>query len=232
MTTQLIDTEPTHLADKLNWLRAGVLGANDGIVSVAGLVMGVAGAQTNSTTLLLAGIAGLVSGALSMAGGEYVSVSSQSDTEIAELAKQRQRLAENPIRERDALADLYRSRGVSSWLAREVADELSANDALSAHAELRLGIRADEQTNPWSAAFASFFSFAAGALIPLILMVATPAQGRVIATMIGVEIALALTGYTSARLGGASCGAAVVRNMLVGTITMGITYGVGMFFNI
>ena len=223
-------TEPTHLADKLNWLRAGVLGANDGIVSVAGLVMGVAGAQVSVRALLIAGMAGLVSGALSMAGGEYVSVSTQADTERAALNSQLVRLREHPNRERAALADEYRHRGLSPALADQVADELSEHNALAAHAETRLGIRHDEVTSAWTAAIASFFAFALGAMIPLVLMLASPTQVRVRATLIGVELALMLTGYTSARLGCAPPWRAVGRNMLVGSLGMGVTYLVGSLF--
>ena len=230
MTTDVKLAEPVHLADKLNWLRAGVLGANDGIVSVAGLVMGVAGAQASHQTLLLAGLAGLVSGAISMAGGEYVSVSAQADTERAALIATSKRLHSDPERERAALAAVYRERGLSPQLAEQVADELSEHNALAAHAETRLGIRADETTSPWAAAIASFIAFALGALLPLILMVASPAEIRVVATLIGVALALLLTGYTSARLGGARPGRAMARNVLVGTAGMGITYLVGTLF--
>lgn len=230
MTADPTTREPTHLADKLNWLRAGVLGANDGIVSVAGLVMGVAGAQASSHSLLIAGMAGLVSGALSMAGGEYVSVSTQADTERAALVAQQRRLELNPAKEREALVGVYRDRGISPVLAERVADELSDHDALAAHAETRLGIRSDELTSPWAAAIASFIAFAIGAAIPLILMVTSPEAIREWATLIGVEIALALTGITSARLGHAPVVPAMVRNMLVGSLGMGVTYLVGTFF--
>ena len=172
------ETEPTHLAGKLNWLRAGVLGANDGIVSVAGLVMGVAGAQATKESLLIAGVAGLVAGALSMAGGEYVSVSTQADTERAALEAQNARLKANPDRERDALAEAYRQRGLSPLLAEQTAGELSNHNALAAHAETRLGIRHDEVTNAWAAAIASFVAFAIGASIPLVLMVLSPGSAR------------------------------------------------------
>ena len=215
-------TEPTHLADKLNWLRAGVLGANDGIVSVAGLVMGVAGAQVSVRALLIAGMAGLGSGALS--------VSTQADTERAALDSQLVRLQEHPNRERAKLADEYRHRGLSPALADQVADELSEHNALAAHAETRLGIRHDEVTSAWTAAIASFFAFALGAMIPLVLMLASPTQVRVRATLIGVELALMLTGYTSARLGCAPPWRAVGRNMLVGSLGMGVTYLVGSLF--
>lgn len=224
------ETEPTHLPGKLNWLRAGVLGANDGIVSVAGLVMGVAGAQATKESLLIAGVAGLVAGALSMAGGEYVSVSTQADTERAALEAQNARLKANPDRERDALAEAYRQRGLSPLLAEQTAGELSNHNALAAHAETRLGIRHDEVTNAWAAAIASFVAFAIGASIPLVLMVLSPGSARVWATLIGVELALALTGYTSAHLGNASPARPVSRNMLVGTLAMGVTFLVGTAF--
>lgn len=222
--------QPMHLADKLNWLRAGVLGANDGIVSVSGLVMGVAGAQVSKEALLIAGVAGLVSGALSMAGGEYVSVSSQSDTERAALQAQAARLKSDPVNEQATLAEVYRKRGLSPLLADQVAEELTAHDALAAHAETRLGIRADELTSPWAAAVASFIAFAIGAAIPLVLMVVSPPETRFWATLVGVEVALALTGFTSARLGNAPAAPALVRNMLVGSLGMGLTYLVGTFF--
>lgn len=230
MAIQTLTAEPTHLGGKLNWLRASVLGANDGIVSVAGLVMGVAGAQASSQALLIAGMAGLVSGALSMAGGEYVSVSTQADTERAALNLVRRRLSDQPQIELDALAAGYRRRGLSPLLASQVADELTAHDAVAAHAETRLGIRSDELTSAWMAAFASFVAFALGALIPLVLMVASPESVRVPATMIGVELALCLTGFTSAKLGAAPPLRAMLRNMLVGSVGMGITYLVGTFF--
>lgn len=223
-------TEATYLAGKLNWLRAAVLGANDGIVSVSGLLMGVAGAQAGSRALLIAGLAGLVARALSMAGGEYVSVSTQTDTERAALAAQRNRLTSQPNEERGTLIRLYQERGLSAVLAEQVADELSHHDALAAHAETRLGIRPGELTSPWSAAVSSFVAFALGALIPLLLMVASPVSMRVVATIIGVELALLLTGYVSAKLGGADPGRAIVRNMLVASLAMTTTYLLGTVF--
>lgn len=230
MTTAVKISEPTHLADKLNWLRAGVLGANDGIVSVAGLVMGVAGAQASQQTLLIAGLAGLVSGAISMAGGEYVSVSAQADTELAALDATTRRLSADPEGERLALAAVYRERGLSPDLADQVAIELSEHNALAAHAETRLGIRADDITSPWAAAIASFIAFALGALLPLVLMVASPQEVRVPATLVGVIIALLLTGFASARLGDANPLRPMARNVLVGMAGMGVTYLVGTLF--
>lgn len=219
--------ESTRLAGKLNWLRAGVLGANDGIVSIAGLLMGFAGAQANSRAILVAGLAGLVSGALSMAGGEYVSVSTQADTEKAALDAQARQLSLHPDEELRILAGSYQDRGLSPLLAQQVADELTQHDALTAHAETRLGIHPGELTNPWAAAASSFVAFAIGALIPLVLMVLSPVSLRVGATVVGVELALALTGYTSARLGGAASGRAIIRNMFVATAAMAATYLIG-----
>ncbi len=224
--------EPTHDGDtrlnaKLNWLRAGVLGANDGIVSTAGLVMGVAGAAVSSTTLLIAGLAGVVAGALSMAGGEYVSVSSQRDTEIAAIEAERRKLASQPEEELATLAAIYRGKGLSPETASSVARELSAKDALGAHTEAKLGIDAEERTSPWHAAWASMAAFTVGAMIPLLAMVLSPASVRVWATVAAVSVALLLTGYTSAHLGGGSPVRPMSRNLVVGTLAMGLTYFVG-----
>ncbi len=224
--------EPKHDGDtrlnaKLNWLRAGVLGANDGIVSTAGLVMGVAGAAVSSTTLLIAGLAGLVAGALSMAGGEYVSVSSQRDTEIAAIDLQRRKLAAQPEAELATLAAVYRSKGLLPETAATVARELSARDPLGAHTEAKLGLDADERTSPWHAAWASMAAFTVGAIIPLLAMVLAPVTVRVWSTIIAVSVALLLTGFTSARLGGGSPVRPMARNLVVGTLAMGLTYFVG-----
>ncbi|HNV10285.1 MAG TPA: VIT family protein [Propionibacteriaceae bacterium] len=215
------------LNSKLNWLRAGVLGANDGIVSTAGLVMGVAGASASRSALLIAGLAGLVAGALSMAGGEFVSVSSQKDTEIAELAQEQWELTNNPDGELEELADIYRSKGISDELAHRVATELTAHDALAAHAEAELGISSLERTSPWHAAIASMIAFTLGATIPLLLMVLSPHDYRVLSTLIGVLLALMLTGWVSAHMGGAGKGRPMVRNVIVGTLAMLLTYLVG-----
>ncbi len=230
MTIARTVPEPTHLAAKLNWLRAGVLGANDGIVSVAGLLMGFAGAQASPRALLIAGLAGLISGAFSMAGGEYVSVSTQKDTERAALEAQNNRLSEQPENELRTLARGYEQRGLSPDLAKQVAQQLTNHDALTAHAETRLGIRPDEITSPWAAAASSFIAFALGAFIPLMLMVTSPLSWRVAATIAGVELALFLTGYVSSKLGGADPGRAILRNILVATLAMAVTYVIGTFF--
>lgn len=216
-----------RLASRLNWLRAGVLGANDGIVSVGGLVLGVAGTSNERGTLLTAGVAGLVSGAVSMALGEYVSVSSQSDTQRAALALERRELAETPEQELAELAGIYRGRGLSEQTARTVAEELTAHDALAAHAEAELGFDPEELNSPTQAAFSSFVSFTLGALIPLAAVVFPPASARVWVTFAAVLVALALTGALSARLGGARIRAAVLRLMVGGAVGLGVTYLIG-----
>ena len=185
---------------KLNWLRAGVLGANDGIVSTAGIVVGVAAATVERGPILTAGLAGLAAGAVSMALGEYVSVSTQRDTEKALLAKERTELAEQPVVELDELTALYEAKGLSATTARTVAEELTAHDAFAAHVEAELGISADELTNPWQAAFSSAAAFTVGALLPLIAILVAPAPWRIPVTALVVLIALALTGVVSASL--------------------------------
>ncbi|WP_240135800.1 VIT1/CCC1 transporter family protein [Streptomyces sp. MUM 178J] len=226
-------TEPTHaeahgaLGARLNWLRAAVLGANDGIVSTAGLVVGVAGATTDRSTLLTAGLAGLLAGSMSMAAGEYVSVSTQRDSEKAALAVERREPRDQPEEELDELTGLLKDRGLSEDVAREAAEQLTASDALRAHARVELGIDPDQLTNPWHAAAASFFAFTAGALLPLLAMVLPPASERVYVTVLSVLAALALTGWWSARLGAASPGRAVVRVVGGGALAMAVTYAVG-----
>ncbi|PZF79309.1 VIT1/CCC1 transporter family protein [Jiangella anatolica] len=215
------------LAGRLNWLRAGILGANDGIISTAGIVVGVAGATTDRDWLLLTGLAGLVAGAFSMAGGEYTSVSAQRDTERAALARERWELEHLPGEELAELTELYRERGLSPDVAERVARELTARDALAAHAEAELGIDADEQTNPWTAAISSFVAFALGAMLPLLAIVLPPASARVPVTMVTVVVALALTGYVGARLGGGRRVRAAARAVFVGLLTMAVTYAVG-----
>ncbi len=225
-----VHPEETTLAEvsaRMNWLRAGVLGANDGIVSTAGLVVGVAGATTDTTALLVAGVAGLVAGALSMAGGEYVSVSTQRDSERALLAKEARELVETPDEELAELAGFYRDRGLSEDTAQRVAEELTEHDALRAHAEIELGIDGTSFINPWSAALASLVSFTLGALLPLLAIVLPPAEVRLPVTVVAVVAALSVTGYVSARLGGATPWPAVARNVGVGVLAMGLTFVVG-----
>jgi VIT1/CCC1 family predicted Fe2+/Mn2+ transporter len=217
----------TKIHGKLNWLRAGVLGANDGIMSIAGIVMGVAGANASSHVLLIAGLAGLVAGALSMAGGEYVSVSSQKDTELAALEAGRQALVDNPQEELDDLTEIFRSKGLDPDLSRRVALDLTHHDALGALAELKLGIDAEQRTSPWHAAWASMAAFTVGAVIPLLAMVLSPLSMRIQITVVSVGLALILTGFTSARLGGGSPLRPMLRNVVVGALAMVVTYFVG-----
>jgi VIT1/CCC1 family predicted Fe2+/Mn2+ transporter len=215
------------LAIRLNWLRAAVLGANDGVVSTAGLVVGVAGATSSATAILTAGLAGLFAGALAMASGEYVSVSSQSDSERALLRLERRELAETPGAELAELAGLYQAKGLTPGLARQVARQLTAHDAFAAHAEAELGIDPAQIASPWHAAAASFASFTAGAILPLLAITLTPAAARVAVTAIAVLAVLAATGAVSATLGQAPRRPAVVRNVVGGLLAMAITYGIG-----
>jgi len=208
-------------------LRAGVLGANDGIVSIAGLVVGVAAATTAKGPILTAGIAGLIAGAVSMALGEYVSVSTQRDTELALLEKERIELAEYPDEELAELAAMYVHKGLSVATAQLVAEELTAHDAFAAHVDIELNIDPDQLTNPWQAAIASAVSFSLGALLPLIAILLPPSGGRIPVTFGAVLIALALTGALSARLGGAGQSRAVVRMLLGGALAMLVTFGIG-----
>ncbi|MEV3929514.1 MULTISPECIES: VIT family protein [unclassified Streptomyces] len=216
------------LGTRLNWLRAAVLGANDGVVSTAGLVVGVAGATGDRSTLLTAGLAGLLAGSMSMAAGEYVSVSTQRDSEKAALATEEQELKETPEAELAELTGLLEEKGLSSRLAREAAVQLTERDALRAHADVELGIDPDELTNPWHAAGASFVAFTVGALLPLLAIVLPPSSARLPVTVLSVLAALALTGWWSARLGDAPVGRAVLRNMAGGAVAMAVTYGAGV----
>ena len=213
-------------ADWLNRLRASVLGADDGIVSTAGLVIGVASATGNRTAILTAGLAGVAAGAMSMAAGEYVSVSSQRDTEHAALRQERRELARNPEGEMAELAQMYVDRGLSRPVAEQVAKELTAHDALRAHAEVELGITPDDVVSPWNAAITSMLAFLVGSLLPL-LAILTPAPWRIPLTFVAVLFALAVTGAVSARLGGSPRGRAVLRLVVGGALAMIVTYGIG-----
>ncbi|MGW5654418.1 VIT1/CCC1 transporter family protein [Streptomyces humi] len=228
-------TEPTHddeahggaLGSRLNWLRAAVLGANDGIVSTAGIVVGVAGATADRNALLTAGLAGLLAGSMSMAAGEYVSVSTQRDSELAALAQEKRELKEQPEAELEELTELLERRGLSREVAREAAVQLTERDALRAHARVELGIDPDELTSPWNAALASFLAFTVGALLPLLAIVLPPSAWRLPVTVGSVLTALVLTGWASARLGAAAPGPAVLRNVLGGALAMAVTYAAG-----
>ncbi|MBF6240652.1 VIT family protein [Nocardia otitidiscaviarum] len=219
-------------ASKLNWLRAGVLGANDGIVSTAGLVVGVAAATTDATNILTAGVAGLTAGAISMAAGEYVSVSTQRDSEKALLAKEKRELAEQPDYELAELTDIYRAKGLSAETARKVAEELTAHDAFAAHAEAELRLDPDELTNPWQAALSSAVAFTVGALLPLLAILLPPVSWRIPVTFAAVVVALAITGSVSARLGGGNPRRAVLRVVIGGALAMAVTYGIGQLAGI
>lgn len=214
-------------ARRLNALRAAVLGANDGVVSTAGLVVGVAGSTTQFFIILTAGIAGLTAGAISMAAGEYVSVSAQRDTEKALIEKERQELATMPEAELEELAGLYVEKGLTPELAHEVAVQLHEHDALAAHAETELGIDPNDFTNPWVAAISSAVAFTIGSIIPLLAILLAPADIRIYVTVAAVVAALALTGFLSARFGGTPVLRAVARNVAGGLIAMGVTYWIG-----
>lgn len=215
------------VAARLNWLRAGVLGANDGIVSIAALVVGVAAATAERGPILTAGAAGVAAGAISMALGEYVSVSTQRDSERALIAKERRELAADPESELRELAHTYQDKGLSEQTALTVARELTDNDALTAHAQAELGIDPSELTNPWHAAASSAVAFVVGSALPMIAILAAPADYRVPVTFAGVLAALALTGALSAWLGGAPRGRAVLRLTVGGAVAMVVTYLIG-----
>jgi vacuolar iron transporter family protein len=215
------------IASKLNWLRAGVLGANDGIVSVAAIVVGVAGATPATPAILAAGAAGLVGGALSMALGEYISVSSSKDTTTALIAKERQELRDFPEQELEELTGLYEDRGLSRATAEKVAKELTARDALRAHLEVELNIDQDDVASPWSAAGASALAFTIGALLPLLAILLPPPEIRVPVTFVAVLVALVLTGAISARVGGVRPTRPIVRVVLGGALALGVTFAIG-----
>jgi VIT1/CCC1 family predicted Fe2+/Mn2+ transporter len=215
------------LASRLNWLRAGVLGANDGIVSVAAIVVGVAGATTNNAPILAAGLAGLVGGAISMALGEYVSVSSQRDLQRALIAKEQLALQDAPDLELAHLAKLYEQKGLTTSTAHQVAVELTAHDALGAHLEAKLHIEEDDVASPWHAALASALSFTVGGLLPLLAILLIGMSVRVPATFVVVLIALAITGAAGAKIGGSPVGRATVRVVVGGALALAVTYGIG-----
>lgn len=218
------------MAGRLNWLRAAVLGANDGIVSTAGIVVGVAGATSERGPIFTAGLAGLVAGAVSMALGEYVSVSSQRDSEKALLVKERRELRDMPDDELAELTAIYEAKGVSPQTAAQVAAELTANDALAAHLDAELGIDPNELANPIQAAAASAASFTVGALLPMLAILLPPAAWRVPVTFVAVLVTLGLAGAFSARIGGSPVLRAVLRVVIGGALGLAFTYGVGHLF--
>ena len=215
------------LAQRLNWLRAGVLGANDGIVSVAAIVVGVAGATQNLAAILTAGIAGLVGGAVSMALGEYISVSSQRDSERALIEKEKRELAEMPEEEFEELVGLYRAKGLTEATATQVARELTDHDVLAAHLSAELNIDQEDVVSPWHAAFASAIAFTLGAILPMLSILLPPAEWRVPVTFVAVLIALAVTGNVAAYIGGSSRGRAMVRVVVGGAIALAATFTIG-----
>jgi len=222
----MIQTE-SHRLDRVGWLRAAVLGANDGLLSTASLVMGVAAANPGPDAVLLAGIAGLTAGALSMAAGEFVSVSSQADLEGAEIARETEELATTPAQELTELAAIYRQRGLSAGLAQQVAEQLTAHDALGTHLRDELGITEISTAQPVQAALASAASFAVGGLPPILLALLAP-PGVVLAAVGGASVlGLALLGWLAAWAGGAPVGRSMARVMLWGVMAMGLTAGVG-----
>lgn len=217
---------------RLNSLRAAVLGANDGIVSVAGIVIGVASASSSKSIILTAGIAGLAAGALSMAVGEFISVSSQRDTEKVLLAQERKELKEMPDEELQELTSLYMKKGLSKKTASIVAKELTSKDAFAAHVDIELNIDPEDLNNPWQAAFASAASFIIGALIPFITILVAPSRLRVEITFVSVLIALIITGILSAKAGGANIVKATTRVVLGGALAMITTFVIGKIFRV
>ena len=216
-----------HLVSRIGWLRAAVLGANDGIVSTASLIVGVAAASAVRADVLIAGIAGLVAGAMSMAAGEYVSVSSQSDTEKADLDRERAELANQPGFEHEELAQIYIKRGVEAELARRVAGQLMAKDALGAHAQDELGISDVTKARPVQAALTSAATFAAGAAMPLAMVLIAPPSALVPMVSAASLLFLALLGAIGARIGGAIVWKATLRVTFWGALAMGATAGIG-----
>ena len=217
----------SHLVSRIGLLRAAVLGANDGIVSAASLIVGVAAAAAASSEILVAGVAGLVAGAMSMAAGEYVSVSSQSDTEQADLARERAELASQPEFEREELARIYMKRGLDPKLARKVADQLMAKDALGAHARDELGISEVTAARPVQAALTSAATFAVGAAMPLLMVIVAPPSAIVPVVSLASLAFLALLGAVGARAGGAGVIKATLRVTFWGAMAMALTAGIG-----
>ena len=219
-----------HFSERIGWLRAAVLGANDGVLSTASLVVGVAAAQTGRTEVLIAGIAGLVAGAMSMAAGEYVSVSSQADTEKADLAREALELETDPDFEREELAQIYKDRGLDAVLALQVAEQLMAHDALGAHARDELGLASMHRARPIQAALTSAATFTVGAAMPLLLVLVSPVSATIPIVAVGSLIFLAILGSIAARAGGASMLVGARRVTFWGALAMGLTALIGAFF--
>ena len=220
----------TNFSGRLNILRAGVLGANDGIISIAGVVIGVASATDDVWIIFLSGLAAVFAGAFSMAGGEYVSVSTQKDTEEAAVARERELLEKNPDIARQSLYAAYVQNGECETSAQLMTNRAFLQDPLEALVQEKYGIEIEEFTNPWHAAVSSFLAFAVGSIFPMIILL--PASVRIWATVLIVALALLGTGYTSARLGKAPLKNAMIRNLVIGLLTMAVTYAVGQVFAI
>lgn len=226
-TTRDHADDRTSRSDRINQLRAGVLGANDGIVSVAGLAVGVAGATTDIRWLLVAGLAALIAGALSMAMGEYVSVSTQRDTDRALIERTRRELSEDPTAQHGLLVDALVESGIPTDVVGEVAESMERHDALTAHTRFRHGVEQDTVVSPLGAALASLIAFTLGGIIPLIAILASPPVWRLPATLAAVVVALALLGVVSARLGQADARTATIRTIIGGVLALLVTYGIG-----
>lgn len=227
------DYEPhrvSHLA-KLNWLRAGVLGANDGIVSIAALLVGVAAATSNTEAIMIAGVAGVAAGAISMGLGEYVSVSSQRDSELSLIAKEKQELIDQPEVELAELAQIYQHKGLSPATAKIVAQELTDHDPIRAHLEAELNILEAHIVNPWAAALSSMISFFAGALLPFLTVIFAAEELRIPATIVASIIALGATGAAGAYLGGSAMWKSVIRVVIGGAAALSVTFAIGTLFN-
>lgn len=226
------EAQASSTSSKLNWLRAAVLGANDGIVSVSSVIVGVAGALNSKSYILTAGVAALVAGSLSMAVGEYVSVSTQRDTERALLEKERQELIDFPEKELEELAQIYKAKGLTTETAHKVAQELTDNDAFAAHVDAELGIDPDDLTNPVHAFFASGLSFICGGVIPVLAVIFAPASIRIPLVFGSVVVALMITGGLSAHAGGANKRTATIRVVIGGLLAMAVTFGIGKLFGV
>ena len=232
MSKSLEEYLEEHYVHRSNWLRAAVLGANDGILSMASLTAGVAAASVSRETIILASLAGLVAGALSMAAGEYVSVSSQTDIEKADIKREKKELSESPEEELELLTQIYINRGLQRETARQVAIEMTENDPLEAHVRDELGINEQNAANPIQAAFASFLAFAIGGLLPLLVAIFAPLKNMEYVIYGASILFLVILGLVSAKAGGAPAGKAIVRLVFWGTVAMGITILVRRYFGV
>lgn len=230
--TRLRSHAERHAVSRIGWLRAAVLGANDGLVSTASLIVGVAASGADKAAILVAGGAALVAGAMSMAAGEYVSVSSQSDTEKADLDRERKELAHQPDLERIELAEIYVARGLDPDLARQVADQLMANDALGAHARDELGMSDIAAARPLQAAFTSAVTFSTGAFLPLVLVPVAPAQDLIPLIVMATLLCLAILGALGAKAGGAPLTRSILRVSFWGALALAVTAGIGHLFSV